>query len=173
MKKYFLEKINETRKPKLNKIVKSSLSSKQQEITQKNEPTMLIDHNEDNDDWDKIPSVSLNKKFGHDWIEETKAITKWQDKKIKLEEIIHFIKINVNIDGKDLFDVCAFVKLMINDSTSMISTTSITVAGYLSKGVRKGFRNYCKSDFTQLLLTKLRDKKNLAEALNSLNMFLI
>jgi len=142
MKKHFVEKKDEMRRQKLNKVTKSANPLKAPS-TKKDSQVVAEDapEEEDSDEWEKTTPVSLQKKFTHEWLEETKAIAKWQEKKVRMEEIIQFVKVNVNIEGKDLFEVCALVKLMINDSMSMLSTAGISVAGYLSKGVRKGFRN--------------------------------
>jgi len=69
-----------------------------------------------------------------------KALSKWQEKKHKVSELIQHISSVVNVDAHDLFELCAFNKVLITDPMHMLSSAGINLAGALCKACRKGFK---------------------------------
>jgi len=87
----------------------------------------------------KTPSVITNK-FSHTWTEEVKALPKWQEKRQRVQELSDHITKVVNVDPKELYDLCGLVKLLIADPMSMISNAGIQLAGVFCKACRRGFK---------------------------------
>jgi len=165
MKKFFQDR-NSTniRTPKLKEI--NLLNNNPLEDFNNNKQPLTTESEDEKfeDIWNiKTPTVITNK-FNHTWLEEVKTLSKWQEKKQKVSELIQHITNVVNVDAHDLFELCAFAKLLIIDAMSMLSSLGISLVGALCKACRKGFKQYIKSEFSQLVLTKLRDKKSVADA---------
>ena len=57
---------------------------------------------DDYDDWKTTAPVSISKNFDHKWSEDTKSLTKWQEKKDKIEDLNLSNKSSQRIDHKDL-----------------------------------------------------------------------
>lgn len=130
-----------------------------------NQPTTNIPiEDDDEDDWETTAPVSISKKFDHKWIEETKALPKWQDKKNKIEDLSTFIKSSQRIEHKDLFEVVSFLKLMLNEGIAVLNTAAMQVAIVMCKATRKGLKLICKSELCPIILNKMRDKKMALEA---------
>lgn len=119
---------------------------------------------DDDDDWDTTTPVSVSKKFDHKWIEDTKSLPKWQEKKEKIEDLNLFIKSSQRIDHKDLFELTSFLKLMLNEGIAVLNTSAMQVASVMCKAARKGLRLICKSELCPIVLNKMRDKKMALEA---------
>jgi len=112
--------------------------------------------------------VCITGKYNHTWIESVKKIPKWADKKVKIEELIHYITTSINVDCKDIYDICSLIKILINDNILAINVCGLRLVNSLCQTGRKGFRQSLKSEIAQILFMKLKDKKLNTESLNTL-----
>lgn len=158
MKKYFKDNVETTRAPRLTKLKTDSTKDAPEEL----KPGVEED---DDCDWDTMQPASMSKKFDHKWIEETKGLAKWQEKKNQIETMILFIKTSGKIETKDLFEISSFLKLMLNEGIAVLNTAAMNVASVMCRAARKGLKTICKSELLGIILTKMRDKKMATEAM--------
>ena len=119
---------------------------------------------DDYDDWKTTAPVSISKNFDHKWSEDTKSLTKWQEKKDKIEDLNLSNKSSQRIDHKDLIKLTSFLILMLTEEFAALNFAAMQMASVICKAARKGLSLICKSDICQIMLNKMRDKMMVLEA---------
>ncbi|EAR97553.2 hypothetical protein TTHERM_00439010 (macronuclear) [Tetrahymena thermophila SB210] len=113
----------------------------------------------DIDLYDIVDAVDIFVKYSDKWCDKVLALSKWQEKKEHLEEIITAAS-QPKVSPSNYMPVVGMIKRLLNDNNSNVQLNSIKLTGCLCKSIRKGFNMGAKQLFDQIII-KFRDKKTL------------
>ncbi|KAL4446462.1 hypothetical protein ABPG74_001203 [Tetrahymena malaccensis] len=113
----------------------------------------------DIDLYDIVDAVDIFVKYSDKWCDKVLALTKWQEKKEHLDEIITAAS-QPKVSPGNYMPVVGMIKRLLNDNNSNVQLNSIKLTGCLCKSIRKGFNMGAKQLFDQIII-KFRDKKTL------------
>lgn len=86
--KKFIQSESDTNNNKIDNITKPKNNDTTEPVTKTETPETNIT-NTDYDLWEEKEPVNITIKFNHTWIEETKLIPKWNEKKQEVEKLIN------------------------------------------------------------------------------------
>ena len=95
-------------------------------------------------------------KYNVEWQDATAALTKWQDKVEKLQELAKELE-GKKIKSGNYEGMCLFLKKEIGAVNENVSLAAVKVATGLANGLRKDFGPYLKS-LMGVTLTKYKEK---------------
>ncbi len=110
------------------------------------------------DKFEVAKAVDISKEFGAEWIDKLGALSQWNAKVEKLQQLFQASDVAKLKQEASYVDLTEMLKKLLKDSNAVVQQNSVKCIGNLAKAIRKPFGPHAK-DLFPLLVLKFKERR--------------